>query len=125
MKTKASEGSIPLPPFVVSRLKAHLDAQRLERIGAGQATEEGLVFVTTKGYSVNASWLTRHFQSLLEAAELPTMRLHDLRHGAASLLVAAGAHPRVAQALLRHASSKTTMDVFLMPLTSRMPPAFV
>ena len=39
------------------------------------------------------------------------MRLHDLRYGAASLLVEAGAHPRVAQELLRHApGSKTTME---------------
>ena len=39
------------------------------------------------------------------------MRLHDLRHGAASLLVKGGAHPRVAQELLRHAlGSKVTME---------------
>jgi integrase len=43
---------------------------------------------------------------------LPRMRLHDLRHGAASLLVVAGVHPRIAQELLRHASSKTTMEIY-------------
>lgn len=40
------------------------------------------------------------------------MRLHDLRHGAATLLVGAGVHPRIAQELLRHASSKTTMEIY-------------
>ena len=40
------------------------------------------------------------------------MRLHDLRHGAATLLVGAGVHPRVAQQLLRHASSKTTTEIY-------------
>jgi len=40
------------------------------------------------------------------------MRLHDLRHGAASLLVGAGVHPRIAQELLRNASSKTTMEIY-------------
>ena len=40
------------------------------------------------------------------------MRLHDHRHGAASLLVGAGVHPRIAQELLRHASSKTTMEIY-------------
>lgn len=112
LKTAASESPVPLPPFVVSRLKAHHEAQRLERIAAGLPTEDGLVFVTVDGWPVNGSWLTKHFQKLLEDAKLPTMRLHDLRHGAASLLVAAGAHPRVAQALLRHASSKTTQDIY-------------
>ena len=37
---------------------------------------------------------------------------HDLRHGAATLLVGAGVHPRVAQQLLRHASSKTTTEIY-------------
>jgi integrase len=41
------------------------------------------------------------------------MRLHDLRHGAASLLVGAGVHPRIAQELLRHApGSRMTMGVY-------------
>lgn len=112
LKTAASEAPVPLPPFVMTRLKAHHDKQRLERIAAGRPTEDGLVFVTVDGWPVNGSWLTKHFQKLLEDAKLPTMRLHDLRHGAASLLVAAGAHPRIAQALLRHSSSRTTMEVY-------------
>ncbi len=58
------------------------------------------------------SWLTQHFQDLLKAAGLPKMRLHDLRHGAATLLLGAGVHPRVAQQLLRHASSKTTTEIY-------------
>lgn len=51
---------------------------------------DGLVFVTKAGYAVNGSWLTKHFQSLLEAAKLPKMRLHDMRHGAASRAVLNG-----------------------------------
>ena len=66
--------------------------------------------MTEDGLAVNGSWLTKHFQQLLRRAGLPKMRLHDLRHGAASLLVDAGAHPRVAQELLRDApGSKMTM----------------
>jgi integrase len=112
LKTRASEAPVPLPPFVLTRLKVHHEAQRLERIAAGRPTEDGLVFVTQRGYAVSGSWLTKHFQDLLKAAGLPKMRIHDLRHGAASLLAAAGAHPRVAQALLRHASSRTTLEVY-------------
>jgi integrase len=40
------------------------------------------------------------------------MRLHDLRHGAASLLVAGGAPPRVVQEYLRHANARTTMEIY-------------
>jgi integrase len=110
LKTEASEATVPLPPFVVDRLRVHLDRQREERPDG--LVDDGLVFVTPRGFAVNGSWLTKHFQALLERAGLPRMRLHDLRHGAASLLVAAGVHPRIAQELLRHASSKTTMEIY-------------
>lgn len=112
LKTAASESPVPLPAFALSRLVAHHALQRLERIAAGTDTEDGLVFTTPDGWAVNGSWLTKHFQKLLAAAELPDMRLHDLRHGAASLLAAAGAHPRVAQGLLRHSTSKMTMETY-------------
>ena len=60
---------------------------------------------------MNGSWFTKHFQALLARAGLPRMRLHDMRHGAVSLLVDAGAHPRIAQELLRHApGSRVTME---------------
>ncbi len=110
LKTAASEATVPLPGFVAARLQDHLARQRQER--PDEAPNEGLVFVTERGYAVNGSWLTKHFQTLLHRAGLPRMRLHDLRHGAASLLVGAGVHPRIAQELLRHASSKTTMEIY-------------
>lgn len=110
LKTEASEATVPLPPFVVGRLRAHLGRQEAERPDG--IPDDGLVFVTPRGFAVNGSWLTKHFQALLERAGLPRMRLHDLRHGAASLLVGAGVHPRIAQELLRHASSKTTMEIY-------------
>ncbi len=72
----------------------------------------GLVFVTPKGYAVNGTWFLSHFLDLLEAAKLERITIHGLRHGAATLLLGAGAHPRVAQELLRHASSRTTMDIY-------------
>lgn len=112
LKTRASEAPVPIPPFVVARLSAHRRVQLAERAAAGQPTEEGLVFLTERGYAVSGSWLTKHFQQLLEAAGLPRLRFHDMRHGAATLLVEAGAHPKVAQALLRHSSSRITMDVY-------------
>ncbi len=108
-KTASSAATIPLSPFVVERLRTHLQRQDAERplVPFG----DSLVFVTESGLAINGSWFTKHFQSLLVRAGLPTMRLHDMRHGAASLLVDAGAHPRVAQELLRHApGSRVTME---------------
>ncbi len=72
---------------------------------------DSLVFTAEDGLAVKARGSRKHFQALLERAGLPRMRLHDMRHGAVSLLVDAGAHPRVAQELLRHApGSRVTME---------------
>jgi len=96
VKSAASAAMVPLPAFVVASLTAHETCQREERIAAGRPTERGLVFVTPSGRPVNGSWLTKHFQSLLRVVGLPSMRFHGLRHGTATLLAAAGVHPRVA-----------------------------
>lgn len=110
LKTRGSAGVVPLPPFVVERLIAHREAQRKERPVA--ALDGGLVFVTPRGYAVPGAWLTRHFQELLAKAGLPNLTMHAMRHGAASLLVGAGVHPRVVMELLRHANIRTTMQVY-------------
>jgi integrase len=117
-KTAESEATIRLPPFVVSRLREHLERQRSERPIA--PIDGGLVFVTTRGYAVNGSWWTKHFQALLAAAGLPRMHPHLLRHGAATLLVDAGVHPRVVQEALRHApGSRVTMERYAHVTASR------
>jgi len=111
LKTRASEAPVPLPPFVAVALRDHLARQDVERRIVPIAGD-GLVFVTAKGLPVNATYFTKHFQALLRQANLPVIRTHDLRPAAASLLVPAGVHPRVAQQLLRHASSQTTMSIY-------------
>jgi integrase len=108
-KTDSSDSTVPLPPFVADRLLAHIERLKSERPVAS-IDGDGLVFVSRLGLGVNGSWLTKHFKQLLEAAGLPTIRLHDLRHGTMDLLAAAGAHPKVAQELARHASFGITMD---------------
>jgi integrase len=112
LKTAASAAPVTLPDFIVERLRAHKAAQLHERIASGMPTEDGHVFVTPAGLPVNGSWLTKHFGKLLAGAGLPPMRLHDLRHGTASLLAAAGVHPAIIQRYVRHASSRTTIDIY-------------
>jgi hypothetical protein len=46
------------------------------------------------------------------AAGVPDVRVHDLRHTAASLWLAAGADPKVVQRVLGHATAAMTMDLY-------------
>ena len=56
----------------------------------------------TEGSATNL--LGRHFKPLLDSAELPRIRFHDLRHTCATILLMAGKHPKYDQELLGRAS---------------------
>ena len=62
---------------------------------------------------MNAKNLTaRNFKPILRRAELPDIRLHDLRHTCATLLVGKGVHPKLVQELLGHATISITLDTY-------------
>ena len=54
----------------------------------------------------------RHFKPLVAAAGLPALRLYDLRHTCATLLLAAGENPKVVSERLGHASITLTLDTY-------------
>lgn len=54
----------------------------------------------------------RHFRPLLKRAKLPRIRLHDLRHTCATLLLIKGVHPKYVQELLGHANISITLDTY-------------
>ena len=57
-------------------------------------------------------WLSRYFRQLNDASGVPPIRLHDLRHGAASLALAVGADLKVVQDMLGHSSTVLTADTY-------------
>src|SRR5256885_16241523 len=56
--------------------------------------------------------VTKHFNDLVEAADLPPIRLHDLRHGAATMALEAEVDIKVVQELLGHSTSVLTRDTY-------------
>lgn len=56
--------------------------------------------------------VTRQFEALLTAANLPDMRLHDLRHSCATLLLAQGVKPRVVMETLGHSQVSLTLNTY-------------
>jgi integrase len=111
-KTPGSAAVVALPAFAAQALRDHRVAQLAERLAAGVPTGEGLVFVTKRGWPVHQGEVNDQLRKALETAGLPPMSFHGLRHGVASLLAAAGVHPRVIQAYLRHANVRISMDVY-------------
>jgi integrase len=65
--------------------------------------DNGLVFPTTTGTTMSGTNLPgRYFKPLLKRAELLVVRLHDLRHTYATILLMAGNQPKYVQELLGH-----------------------
>jgi len=106
--------SIKLTRDAVEALRGHLKRQ-LEEIEAARDyyQDHGLVFASHKGTTMSASNLTaRSFKPILKRAGLPDMRLHDLRHTCATLLLTRGVHPKFVQELLGHATISITLDTY-------------
>lgn len=64
------------------------------------------------GRPLSGFHVLRRFKALLAEAALPTMRYHDLRHGAATLMAAQDVRARVAVGIPGHSRISTTMKMY-------------
>jgi integrase len=77
-----------------------------------QWQDRNLVFCNRRGGFLHDDHLRRKFYRVLERASLPRIRIHDLRHSAATILLCMGVNIKVVQELLGHSKIATTLDVY-------------
>lgn len=112
--TKAPKAKKSLRPVVLDSrtaeaLRRHKAQQDKEKEVLGDRYhDQGRVFATVDGRTPYRSNVYEHFVSLIEAAGLPRIRLHDLRHTHDTHLKQAGVHPRDQQDRLGHATLAMT-----------------
>ncbi|MFI9026523.1 tyrosine recombinase XerC [Streptomyces sp. NPDC053560] len=105
--------AVPLPAMCVAPLRWHRLRQAAAKERAGESWEEGgYVFATRNGRQVEPRNIYRSFTRVAQSAGLRVIRLHDARHGCATLLTAAGVAPRVVMEILGHSQISITMDVY-------------
>ncbi|WP_432086157.1 tyrosine-type recombinase/integrase [Streptomyces sp. bgisy095] len=105
--------AIPLPAMCLAPLRWHRMRQRATYEATGtEWAATGYVFATRTGRPVEPRNVHRSFVRVSEAAGLRPIRLHDARHGCATLLTAAGVAPRVVMEILGHSQISLTMDVY-------------
>jgi integrase len=123
VKTQRSRRVVAIPESVVRALKTRRAQQAQDRLLAGPEWEDSdLAFTGPTGAPLEPITLHRDFKQLLQTAELSTnTRFHDLRHTAASLLLAEGVHLRMIMELLGHSSISLTANTYahVMPAAMR------
>jgi hypothetical protein len=85
---------------------------KMRQFAGGSWQENGLLFPSQVGTPLEERNVLRRFQAICEANGLPKLRLYDLRHTHASLLIHEGVHPKKISERLGHSSLKLTMDTY-------------
>ena len=112
-KTSRSRRTIMLPDFVITILIHHREEQQEVQNKVGDVwVNKGLVFTNAWGDYYSPSTMLKVFKRFLESIDMPHMRFHDLRHSAATILLAMKVHPKIVQEILGHSQITTTMDIY-------------
>ena len=113
-KTAKSRRTVPLPSTVMQELRRHRIRQNEERLKLGASWHQNdFVFPSEIGTPLNPPNVTRHFKRILKKAEIRTsIRLYDLRHTTATLLLQAGINPKIVSERLGHATIVLTLDTY-------------
>ena len=120
-KTDKSQRMVPLNQTAIRALRGHRKRQLEQRLTMGEAWQEhDLVFTTAIGGPMRGNHiLQRHFVPLCRRLGLPRIRLHDLRHTAATLLLVQKIQTEVVARILGHSSPDIAAEIY-MHVTSKM-----
>ncbi len=113
-KTARSRRTVSLPQPLLDKLKSHKRRQAEQRLHIGAEWQAfDLVFSSETGTPHSIPNLTyRYFRPILTKAGLPRIRLYDLRHSHATLLLLADENPKVVAERLGHSTVVLTLDTY-------------
>jgi integrase len=119
-KTKNSKRFLTISDELIAALKEHRREQLAHRMRHAKVYDDlDLVFANEIGHPLNSRNLRyRHFEPLLQEAGIQRIRLYDLRHTTATLLLKAGIHPKVVSERLGHSKVSLTLDTYSHVLPS-------
>jgi len=87
-KTERSRRTVHVPEITISALREQRRRQLEERLLAGSLWQDmGLIFCTETARPLEAGRINEALKRALARADLPRIRVHDLRHAAASILL--------------------------------------
>lgn len=113
-KNKSSYRSLPLIKTIRELLLKEKERQEKNKqlYGNTYKNDDNYVFVKDDGELMKPDTISRKFSKFLEDRELRKIRLHDLRHSCASILLANGISMKEIQEWLGHSSYNTTANIY-------------
>jgi integrase len=111
-KTRTSNRTMVLTKRALQALRHHRIGEAERRATTAKWQDTGLVFTNRWGGPLHQSRANQALARALERAALPRIRVHDLRHTAATALLVLGIHPKLVQDFLGRSSIKTTLDTY-------------
>lgn len=112
-KTESSNREIYIPEGLMVLLKKNkLDQNKQKLKLGGQYEDNDLIVCQQNGRCYKPDSFSNKFCRLMNRTGMKRIRLHDLRHSHATLLLTMGVSPKVAQQRLGHGSISTTMDIY-------------
>jgi len=112
LKTPTSRRTIDPDPHTIPQLRLPRRPQPEHRRATGRRHKGGYVFAKPAASPIHPDLISQTFERLLAKIDLPRIRLHDLRHTHATILLQQGVNPKVVSERLGHASVSFTMDVY-------------
>jgi integrase len=119
-KTQSSVRRLPLSPVMAAAMKKHMQRRERLKLKAGDSwSEMEFVFTTKAGTPIYPRNVKRSLDRILKKAGISHLRVHDLRHSAATFAIADGVPAPYVQEMLGHSDIRTTLQVYtkLIPAT--------
>lgn len=108
-----SKRTVALPSKVTDELLRWKEKQSKEKELLGRSYQDhGLIFSTTLGTPIYPREVNREFDRLIEIAQVRRIRVHDMRHTHATVLLKLGVHPKVVQMRLGHKDIAITLQIY-------------
>lgn len=121
-KTEKSNRFLSLPDIAVSVLENWKMYQSEFYLTIDNFNPDDYVFYNYTCKILSCSAIRRYYKKALQDCNLPDIRIHDLRHSYATLLLKKNIAPKVASKMLGHSDTRTTLDIYTHVLTNMQEP---
>jgi integrase len=112
-KTKSGKRSIHIPKSIVNELLAYRAKYEIEKSKHGpEWNRSNTVLCSLYGNPIDSASFRKGFRRIVTIIGLPMIRIHDLRHSHATVLICQNVHPKLISERLGHSRIGITMDTY-------------